>query len=100
MGIYRKQLNRIALRLFSLFVLAIIAFFVPWGVVVALAAALTFFEVVSVELIVVGIFLDLFLLDQSLGFFGLFYTIIFFFLNLGFVIVRKIIRGYEEKKKY
>lgn len=62
----------------------------PWWFVFFLGTLLIFLKIASVELIVIGIFLDFFLLDTGSGFFGLFYTLYFFAIVTAFAIFNSI----------
>jgi hypothetical protein len=54
------------------------AFIIPWWFIFILASILVFTQILSVELIVLGLLIDFFLLDAQSGIFGLFYSIFFF----------------------
>jgi hypothetical protein len=78
MGIHTNGGTKLTLRIVFFAALWFFAFIIPWWLIFILASILVFTQILSVELIVLGLLLDFFLLDTQSGIFGLFYSIFFF----------------------
>lgn len=95
MGIHRNQYKKLAVRIFFVLFFLITAPLLPWWIVFLLGTILLLSSVVSVELVLIGIFLDFFLVDAESGFFGLFYTLYFFAVVTAFTIFKIIDSNHE-----
>lgn len=76
MGI-REKIKRVVPRIGAVVLVFAAAFVVPWWLTVIFGAAGVALGVFAVELLIIGIILDLFLVPDTFGFFGFFFAPLF-----------------------
>jgi len=86
MGIRQK----IIVKTLFLLLLLILVFITPWWVIIILGGIGIFTNILSIELVFLGLIFDVTLIERTFSFYGLFYSLIFFLLILLSIIVKRI----------